>query len=71
MTTSFRQDATDTEVKPVSAWRLPRFQRFATIMVGTGLLLSTVAISCLKTDVDIVTQEQIPFIQDQIANIHV
>jgi hypothetical protein len=54
----------------VSAWRTPRFQRFAAIVTGTGLLLSFVAISCLKADVDDVTKNKIPFIQQQIAQLH-
>jgi hypothetical protein len=54
----------------VSAWRTPRFQRFAAICAGTGLLLSFVAISCLKGDVDVVTKQQIPYIQQQLAMLH-
>jgi hypothetical protein len=54
-----------------SAWRTPRFQRFAAIVTGTGLLLSFVAISCLKGDVDDVTKNKIPYIQQRIAELHV
>ena len=62
-----------TEERPVvvasdsSAWRSPRFQRLAAIAAGTGLLLSAVAIYCLSKDVDIVTKQQVPYIESQLA----
>jgi hypothetical protein len=67
MTTSFTREGTTTTVEPVSAWRLPRFQRFAAITVGSALLFSFVAISCLQGDVDVVTKQQIPYIQEQLS----
>jgi hypothetical protein len=66
MTTSYTREKRATEVREQSAWRLPRFQRFAAITVATSLLLSFVAISCLNGDVNIVKNEQIPFIQSQL-----
>lgn len=62
MTTTFRQNE---RVETETRWT-PRFKRFAAITVGTSLLLSAVAIMCLKSDVDIVTKQQIPYIQDQL-----
>jgi ribosomal protein S10 len=64
-----------TEERPVvvasdtSAWRRPRFQRLAAIAAGTGLLLSAVAIYSLSQDVDVVTKEQVPYIESQLAQV--
>lgn len=52
--------------KPLSAWEKPRFQRFALIIMGAGLLLSLVAVLSLKASVDSLTHQKMPYIQDQL-----
>jgi hypothetical protein len=59
----------DSTVVHTSGWRNPRFQRLAGIATATGLLLSFVAISCLNADVQDVTQNKIPYIQERIASL--
>jgi len=66
MTTTFR---TEPEIRTESAWRSPRFQRFAAITVGTALLLSFVAISCLNADVNNLKAEKIPTIEGKLAEL--
>lgn len=53
------------------AWREARFQRFCGIITASALLLSFVAISCLNGDVKDVTDNKIPFIQQQLDQIAV
>lgn len=65
MTTTFRKSE---RVEAGTRWT-PRFKRFAAITAGTGLLLSLVGVMCLKADVDTVTKQQIPYIQDRIAGL--
>lgn len=69
MQSTYTTRDTAADVVQVSAWKSPRFQRFAAITIGTSLLLSAVAIMCLSGDVDVVTKQQIPYIQSQLANL--
>lgn len=67
MNTTIRDRERTVELEHVSAWRLPRFQRFAAITVGTSLLLSLIGVLCLKGDVDQATDVQIPYIQSELS----
>ena len=73
MNTTYRMKESPTtgELKPVSVWRAERFQRFAAIALGTGMLLSLVAAFNLRADVDNLTQKKIPYIQSQLDNLQV
>ncbi len=68
MNTTYRmkESPTTRELKPVSAWLNPQFQRFIAITAGTGLLLSLVAVLNLKAAVDNLTGTKIPYIQSQM-----
>ena len=73
MDTTYRMKESPTtgELKPVSVWLTQRFQRFAAIAMGTGLLLSVVAALNLKADVDNLTEKKIPYIQSQMDKLQV
>jgi hypothetical protein len=73
MNTTYRMKESPTtgELKPVSVWKTERFQRFAAIALGTGLLLSLVATVDLKADVDNLTLKKLPYIQSQLEKLQV
>jgi hypothetical protein len=69
MSSTVRTRVTRVPASDTSAWREPRFQRFCGIITASALLFSFVAISCLKGDVDDVTKNKIPYIQQQLDQI--
>jgi hypothetical protein len=73
MNTTYRmkENPTTRELKPVSVWQKERFQRFAAIAVGTGLLLSLVGAFNLRADVGNLTQIKVPYIQSQMDKLQV
>ncbi|HEY9787616.1 MAG TPA: hypothetical protein V6D17_19670 [Candidatus Obscuribacterales bacterium] len=73
MDTTYKQKVRKTptaELKPVSPWRDPDFQRFTAITLGTALLLSLVGAFNLRADVDNLTKEKVPILQQQIATLN-
>jgi hypothetical protein len=62
------ESATTGELKPVSPWKMPRFQRFAAITVGAGLLMTLVMAFTEKAYVDNLLQNKLPYIQAQLDN---
>ncbi len=68
-TTTYRMESVSTgELQPVSPWKMPRFQRFAAITVGAGLLMTLAMAFTEKAYVDNLIHNKLPYIQAQLDN---
>lgn len=68
-TTYRKKESPAGELKDVPVWQRPKFQRFAAIVLGTGLLLSLVAVFALKHDVNTLTERKLPYIENRVNNL--
>lgn len=70
MTTSstyrLKEDVETGELVEVSPWKRSEFQSFAVIVVGTAMIMSLIGSFKLATDVNVLTNTDVPYINSRI-----
>lgn len=74
MTTSttyrLREDLETGELVEVSPWKRSEFQSFAVIVVGTALIMSLIGAFKLATDVNVLTNIDVPYMNARIDELN-